>query len=266
VKRKEKQARQLSLFRHGGARKGAGRKPKGRRALLPRDARPEIAARYPVQVTVKVERGLPSLRTPAAFRLLVSAFAECGWRPSFRVVHFSVQDDHVHLLCEVTDRVALSNGMKGLGVRIARGLNRLWGRRGPVLKDRFHAHILKTPQEAHHSLFYVLANGRKHGHSFSGLDPYSSAATFPGWKKGTVSFAPRTPLALPRTWLLSEGWRHHGLLDPTATPGPRPKRRANATRRPRARAIKAATPADSAKPVASQTPRNQVSARCDERG
>jgi hypothetical protein len=181
-------------------------------------------------------------------------------------VHFSVQDDHIHLLCEVTDRQALSNGMRGLAVRIARSMNRVWKRRGRVVEDRFHAHVLKTPLEAHHALFYVLANGRKHGHAYSGLDPYSSAATFLGWKKGSVSFTPLPPLAVPRTWLLSEGWRTHGLLDPDAPPGPRPKGRASAPGRLLRHADLAAGADERGTRTRSKTPRNQVWERHGERG
>lgn len=258
MKRTLESGRQLDLFRHGGARQGAGRKPKGKKSLLPRDTRPEVRARHPVHVTLRLRRGLPSLRTPDAFALLERAFVECGWRPSFGVVHFSVQVDHVHLLCEVTDRVALSNGMMGLTVRIARCLNRVWKRCGPVLHDRFHAHIIESPLEAHRVLLYVLANGRKHGHRYAGLDTYSSAATFIGWKEGSVPLRLRPPAVPPRTWLLNEGWRWHGLLDPEATPGPRSVGRAHTQPRRADRPTPASGPDASAR---EETSRNQVSPR-----
>ena len=37
--------------------------------------------------------------------------------------------------------------MNGLGTRVARRLNRVMQRRGKVLDDRYHEHILRTPSE-----------------------------------------------------------------------------------------------------------------------
>ena len=41
-------------------------------------------------------------------------------RRGFRVVHYSIQDDHAHFLVEAQGKVCLANGMKGLAARFAR--------------------------------------------------------------------------------------------------------------------------------------------------
>jgi hypothetical protein len=107
--------------------------------------------------------------------------------------------------------------MQGLGVRIARALNRLWRRRGKVLADRYHAHVLSSPKEVRTALVYVLHNARKHKATAAGLDAFSSAWWFDGWLGG----APRARAAIERpawlrrarTWLLAHGWRRWGLLE-----------------------------------------------------
>jgi REP element-mobilizing transposase RayT len=107
-------------------------------------------------------------------------------RFGFRLVHYSVMGNHVHLIVEAPDRRALSRAMKGGGVRIARALNRVMKRSGRVVGDRYHAHILKTPSEVKRARSYLLTNARHH-YGQADRDPYTSTR----------------PLIAPRTWLLT---------------------------------------------------------------
>src|SRR5882724_2800867 len=108
----------------GGKRARAGRKPSPRRST-PHRARPEHSFRHPVHVTLR--SAFRPLRTPFVFPTLKGAIAEANRRHhhAFRIVHFSVQADHLHLLVEARDKRALSAGIKGLAVRIARRVNAL---------------------------------------------------------------------------------------------------------------------------------------------
>ena len=186
----------FAFVRWGGKRKRAGRKPTGERAGVPHRARASFAARYPVHVTVRLKKGLPSLRRKGAWRVVRRAFAIGGERFGFRLIHYSVQSNHLHLIVEAKDRRALSKGMAGLSIRIAKGLNRLWRRRGKVFADRFHGHVLRTPTEVRNAVRYVLGNAWRHGIRYvDGLDPLTSA------DPGSVG------LPQPHTWLLTCGWR-----------------------------------------------------------
>jgi REP element-mobilizing transposase RayT len=156
----------------GGKRRGAGRK----RVLpgkprIPHDRREVIPARIPAHVTLRFEKGLPTLRTRRAFTAVARAMWGAQGRLGMRLVHFSVQSNHVHLIVEGVNGAA----MKGLGVRIARSLNRLLRRRGRVIEDHYHAHALRTPAEARNAVLYVLSNHRKHTGS-AGADVFSSKA------------------------------------------------------------------------------------------
>src|SRR5206468_2104105 len=117
----------------------------GARAGAPHLPRPTLAPRFPVHATWRMAGGVWNLRTRRCFSALARAMHGGAARFGFRLVHYSVMGNHVHLLVEAPDRRALSRAMKGLGVRIARALNRVMQRRGPVLGDRYHAHILRTP-------------------------------------------------------------------------------------------------------------------------
>ena len=140
---------------------------------------------------------------------------------------YSIQRDHVHLVVESDGKEALGRGMKSIAARLARAVNRLFGRRGPALFGRYHMRVLRTPREVRNALAYVLLNVRKHWRQRYGmappvrLDVASSGAWFDGWKRSPpardVSASPA--VALPRFWLLTKGWRHHGLIDPAETPG-----------------------------------------------
>ena len=157
----------------GGARPGSGRKPKGERAGVSHLRRPILKARFPVHVTWRMRKGVWNLRSRRCFTVLARAFCAGANRFGLRLVHYSVQGNHLHLLVEARDERALSRGMNGMGVRVARGLNRVMQRHGGVLDDRYHAHILRTPTEVRRARAYLLQNARKH-YGVAGADPYTS--------------------------------------------------------------------------------------------
>ena len=182
-----------------------------------------------MHVTLRLRSDVPSLRTVPIVREIERTFASGCVRPGFRLVHYSLQGSHAHLIVEAQDRVALGCGMKAIGARLARAVNRIAGRKGRVLADRYHHRLLPTPREVHHALRYVLLNARRHANALKKakttpvkVDPASSARWFEGWRRGVASAekppgAP--PVARARTWLLAVGWRRHGMLDPADVPG-----------------------------------------------
>ncbi len=200
-----RQPKQLTLARKagwGGARKGAGRPRKDGQPGpgVPHLRRPPLASCNPVHVTLKVRREVWSLRRGRSVRALKGAFtaAKASNEPALRVVHFAILSNHLHLIVEARGRVALSRGMQGLQIRMARALNASMERQGRVFADRFHAHILKTPTEVGRARRYVLQNAAIHA-SRAGL-----AVTEPD---GLTSISMSECTSPPTTWLLSTGWR-----------------------------------------------------------
>ena len=215
----------LERPRRGGLRAGAGRKR--RTHELPHARRPKLDPRKPLHVTVRLRSGLPSLREQALLLRVRAALTGGKERFGARVVHYSVQRDHLHLIVEAGDRRALSRAMRGLGVRVARGLNGLLRCAGRVIGDRYHARPLGTPREVRNALRYVLLNARRHGRDVL-FDRASSCAAFDGWSRGDASrvLSPHELEAIARsvapakTWLARVGWRRRGLIDPASRPGP----------------------------------------------
>jgi putative transposase len=194
----------LHLRTWGGKRRGAGRKPKGARPLVAHRPRDPLRAGWAVHVTMRMREHVWKLRSRRCFDVLERCLVAGKERFGCRVVHFSVQGNHIHLVVEAPDNRSLARGMQGLAVRIARALNRLMRRRGRVFADHFHSRVVRTPNEAAHAIAYVLANFAKHAAQWGehvdarSVDRYSSAfvrATGP------------PPVVAPRTWLLTIGWR-----------------------------------------------------------
>ncbi len=222
----------LSLVRayrgRGGPRPGAGRPRRPGRRPVPHRRRAAVDPRHPQHVTTRLLAGLPSLRGRREFAVVRRSIGR-GHKRDFAVVHFSVMRNHVHLIVEALDKLALAAGMKGLKGRITKALNRLWSRgarrrNGTVFAERFHARPWSTPREVRHGLSYVLNNFRRHerqqGRGVPGrwVDPCSSARQFEGWRRNVRREAGVVEAA--KTWLLSDGWRNAGgCLDVHATPG-----------------------------------------------
>lgn len=220
---------------HGGWRPGAGR-PRGK-GTISHGRRPTFPASAPLHVTLRIVGGVPSLRRERVVQAVRAAIAAGGHRDDFRVVHFNVLGNHLHLIVEAASPSSLARGMQGLNVRLARRINAVLGRTGSLLAERYHVRALRTPREVRTAIRYVLLNGRHHAAergqvlARGWVDPYSSALWFDGWREAirteppwvrALARIPR-PTATPTTWLLSVGWRRGGgpiALDDV--PGPSP--------------------------------------------
>jgi REP element-mobilizing transposase RayT len=228
-------AAQTTLFRlekRGGVRKGAGRKRLGPKRL-PHRARQSFRHYQPLHVTLKLKKGLPSLRWRPLARIIWAGLHVAKDRYGVRVVEFSIQGDHIHLILEAEGARALSKAMQALCIRLAKALRKEIGGSGSVFADRYHVHVLKTPAETRAALAYVLNNkrrhGKQHGQRFGDrwVDPLSSAGNFDGWSdRDLVTELRKTgpppdayPVEKATKWLLKEGWRKRGLIDVCEIPG-----------------------------------------------
>jgi REP element-mobilizing transposase RayT len=220
---------QQQLFRRGGKRRGAGRKPKGARAGERHAPRPEFKPYHALHVVMRVAPGVGSLRRRAMYKAIREATITAAMRERFRIIHLSLQRTHVHMLVEAEHKAALARGMQGFQISAARNINTALGdgvrrRRGKVFADRYHVEVITTPTRARHAIGYILGNWRKHKEDQHGLastwlvDPFSTAILFPDWKelqdKALMWPIRQTydPMIVfrPRTWLLAEGWKLAG--------------------------------------------------------
>ncbi len=227
--------------RRGGKRAGAGRKPKGELAMVSHARRPPHKAAHPLHISMKALPDVPNLRQPRLVRVITNAMRQVhamqqgdAGPGAFRIAEFSIQDTHVHMLAEAADKRAMSRGMASLAIRIALAIKRVLGRDGKVWRDRFYARRLTVSKEVRNALVYVLLNSIKHkpDRIAAGRRQTSarvlvdvrctSAAWFKGFAptreaalRGAAAAPPHDPpVAAATTWLLTTGWRRHGLIDP----------------------------------------------------
>jgi REP element-mobilizing transposase RayT len=214
----------------GGARKGAGRRRTGRCLDAPHRKRPAISRHHPIHVVLRTRKDVPRLRRGPTYRAIDRALRRTLGEHAFRVVHTSIQHNHLHFLVEADDKSALSRGMRSLTICAARAINRVLGRKGAVFAYRYNAKPITNPRQMRNALAYVLNNWRRHHEDLRSaaarqahIDPYSTAIAFAGWKETSRFAVPAgyTPLpsAEPRTWLMRVGWLRHGPISVYEEPG-----------------------------------------------
>lgn len=214
----------------GGKRPGAGRKRT--RTTVAHTARESFSPRDPIHSTLRLVPGV-QLRTPALLAIVHAVIAR-SHGADFRIVEFNCEPNHMHVMAEASGRVALARGMQRFKSVLARRINQALGRRGALFADRYHAHVLRSLREVRHALRYILNNARHHaaerGRALDPrwFDPFSSAAWFDGWTAPLAPYSSWTyelmrrpaPTARATVWVLTTGWRRHGLIDPAEVPGP----------------------------------------------
>jgi hypothetical protein len=234
----------------GGRRVGAGRPPKSGRRNTAHVKRAPHRKEHPVHVVVRSE--VRSLRSQFLFPTLRGVIGDTNrvLRGRFRICHFSVQGDHLHLLVEADDGGWLRRGMHSLVARLAFRVNRLLMQSGRVIADRWYGRALETARAVRRALVYVLGNFRKHGQSAvlggpcresgsapgavserngfrNAVDVFSSAPYFSGYREfrgqapvsvcaslipAVISTRGPLPISDPQTLLLATWWKRLGLL------------------------------------------------------
>jgi len=216
---------------HGGRRPGAGR-PRSRHRHDPSHVtRPVHKARHPSHITLRVVAEVGRLRRREMFQAIRGVLRTMGESPlphaDLRVIHLSIQGNHIHLIVEAGDKDVLAAGARRLEILAAKPINKRLGRTGKVFAFRYHRVDITTPRQMRSTLAYVLNNWRRHredvttpGAENAVIDPYSTAWAFDGWcDLDEVPAWERLPSAEPSTWLLRVGWRRHGALRVREVPG-----------------------------------------------
>ncbi len=212
--------------RHGGKRKGAGRKSQRRdgRSCDPKRRRDRFCGRRAMHVTLRVQRGVASLRNGQLIHRIRAGFLAIKQsRKDFAVIHYSIQSNHIHLIVEANDNEALGRGMKAVGIRIAKAVNKVFERTGKVLETGYHAQSLRKDRQIHNALRYVLLNTRKHtgGRGLPQIDPFSSMRWYEGFS-GPELPADRDcepEVSTPCIRALERTWQYLGRIHPSEIPG-----------------------------------------------
>lgn len=190
----------------GGRRSGSGRRRLHSKGVAHR-AREEVTKRTPVHVNFKYKT---HIRNKTCLKLLKRAIANArGY--GLKIIHFSMQHNHIHLILEPSTNEILTKGMRSLTITFAKGL-----RAGKVQLERYHLHVLKTLREAKNAVNYVVFNKQKHekGICASVIDEYCSIWELPSPENALREMAKRLKMKLivrkrerweldePKTYLL----------------------------------------------------------------
>jgi REP element-mobilizing transposase RayT len=193
--------------------------------------RPEIGPTTPIHVAIRVRKGTIKLRPKRIFRIVRTALVAASRKIFFRLIEYSVQRNHLHLIVEADDKFALSRAMRSLSIRIAKRINQVMGARGVRIVDRYFMRVLKTPLDVRTALQYVLNNYRRHEAQFGRccadgwIDPCSSAIWFRDWAIEPRPARDRCPdlprgTVIPCSEMLRHDWKLWGRIDPSFVPGP----------------------------------------------
>ena len=170
----------------------------------------------------------PRLRNRRMYEAIRKTLRHYLNRTGFRIVHISIQQNHLHLIVEADSALHLTRGMQSFAIRTARAINRAAKRTGKVFKFRYRAKQVRDYRYARNVLSYVLNNWRRHKEHWRDdrplIDEYSSAISFRGWSKNYRFAIPAgylpLPVSPPRTHLMQSDWQRFGLIDPLEVPGP----------------------------------------------
>ncbi len=231
--RRERQL-ELEVRAPGTRAPGAGRPkkrwPKGVKPPASHVKRDPFVKGRALHVTLRTLPVAKNLRRMDSYQAVRIGARVVLARSGFRLVHFSIQSNHIHLIVEAESQAELANGVRAFSISVAKSLNAKLGRRGPVFADRYHAKAIAKPTQMRNAIQYVLTNWLHHRPAHHAImdevDPYSSGADFLGWKelRGTRQYVrddgfERVPLATPRLWLTREGWRRGGEISVVTVPG-----------------------------------------------
>ena len=222
---------QLPLFKSKG-----GRPKKKNNKASSHSSRPVISSKTPLHITIKLTSFFHCLRN----KKMVQAFKRAvllARSNGLRIIHFSLQDNHAHLLIESESKELLSKGMQSFGITFSKNIQKVYTEetaiKAPrqVYEERYHCHILTTVRETKNALSYVLRNSYRHGKTPTLADVYSSILLIEGqspWDKlfgdkpanweyyfqnllDLEDFRSRLKELLdePSSWLLRFGWLEH---------------------------------------------------------
>lgn len=155
----------LKKSSRGGARKGAGRK-RIHSPGVAHTTRETVGRKTPCHVNFKYRC---SIRNKPCLRLLRRGIINAR-KQGLRILHYSLQSNHIHLIIEADNNQILSSGMRALTITFAKGL-----KMGRVQVERYHLHVLRGLRETRNAINYVLFNRQRHEkRNISVIDNYTS--------------------------------------------------------------------------------------------
>ncbi|MDD4973652.1 MAG: transposase [Bacteriovorax sp.] len=124
-------------------------------------SRPHLSKACSLHLTVKIKKIKAELKNKSVLSILKRAILNAR-KQGLKVIHYSLEYDHVHLLIEADNNHILSKGMQSFGVTISKAINRMRKLKGGVYKHRYHFRKISSPRQLKNVLNYIFNNGIKH--------------------------------------------------------------------------------------------------------
>jgi REP element-mobilizing transposase RayT len=125
-------------------------------------SRPDLPAGKPVHITIKADKNfVPNLRNKILYKEIRASFKRARLL-GIRIIHFSVQRDHIHFLIEAQNKTQLGQSMRVLSISLTKRLSQVLKKKIKALKTRYHLHILESLKEINNVANYIKNNGQKH--------------------------------------------------------------------------------------------------------
>lgn len=144
--------RQTELSFWGGRRKNSGRTRIHSKGVAHRP-RETVNRHLPLHVNFKYRI---FIKNKTGLKILKRAVLNAR-RKGLKILHYSMQANHLHFIVEAESNEILESGMRSLTVTFVRNF-----KRGKVQVGRYHLHVLRTLRETQNALRYVLQNDHKH--------------------------------------------------------------------------------------------------------
>lgn len=150
----------------------AGRPPKTDPGIR-HTRRPLLKKPSSLHLTIKIEKQKSHLKNKTILAILKRAILNAR-KQQLRVIHFTLEHDHVHLLIEAENNRVLGKGMQAFGVTLSKAINRLKKLTGQVYKHRYHFRKITSSRQLKNVMSYIFRNGMKHGTSKNLISGYNS--------------------------------------------------------------------------------------------
>lgn len=129
-------------------------------------------------LTIKVRENKADIQSKKLLKALHHAIARARLK-NLKVIHYTLEYNHVHLLVETNDHRILHAGMQALGISFSKAINKVKSLKGHVYKHRYHQRKIGSARELKNVLLYIFNNGKKHKRTNKRIDLYNSAIVEP---------------------------------------------------------------------------------------
>lgn len=166
-------------------------------------AREIIKKSTSLHLTIKVRENKADIKNKQVLKILHYAIRRSRIK-GLRIIHYTLEYNHIHLLVEAADKQTVHQGMQSFGITFAKKINAIKRLKGTVYKHRYHLRKINSPRELKNVLYYIFNNGIHHKRTSTVLDPYNTLPAFKSLKFLYGHWSNKIEADIKKSWFLSE--------------------------------------------------------------